>query len=987
MAGGTSRGKYKEAVYYSPQYKMGVKVLDETQMENIFPAYENLLKRIEEHRSHIGVYGFHENNLDEQYNLMFDNVFSIMGKRGSGKTSVVYTLKKIFEDRKETDVVLPIIMSELIPESSEIIGWILSLLENTVQNITSRLEEGKCREGMFRDCMVKTRRSLKESYNDIKELCFSRSYTGASEDSFSRIVANSERKTQNSFDFSHRIAGFWAELRKGIRVANGLEEKEEPLIYIIFDDVDLAPEKVWELLSTIVKYLSHPNVVVLVTADEEMLYEVVKNILYSKVKSGDIDQELKASPSWFREMAKLYVDKILPPSTRFYIENFETCGRKASFVAQLEFENNGEIIRQIRLKEFLEDQVDDYLKHVKSKNVGNDFLHYQGKFLGVYLLFWGDTSRQLGNECLIVNQLMDNLKNLYRKYKSRTRGGNKNRVGFFDELYHIVYYFVFSTLNANSNAVLLREEIKGLTDELLLFQPEDWGIYINYRYLQDRFNYEFRNLNASKENLDGGEREEDSEFDLLKYVKENIMLYLLLFFVENLLVETEYWFDSKFDNRRKRVHGRHDIVAMLDTITPQDYSLVRCDGDSLQQKFLYEYSKILENPELLNRFDMMSESRVRKYFDSLPEEFDVQQEAYHYCVNNPNWFRTMVKAIYLKKTGIYKVTKVALTGLSMDRIRKIHDRGIDFLDRGEIDLMCSCLENVEELVSGMVPGDDMLQEPDSSCVLGEDWRQCSTIMELKAFVETKMNQKLDIVKGIRTYYSLLCNMSRGKYENMIASIKQAGVSSGIDAVTTQIMNLMNEFTYYRIIDKDSYDVNIKEVEMMTGIWYNGREIKKDNDVAIDIEYMNSLLRTVFMKSLSEEKGYWFGRQEQLNSCYTKLRGELELFLSEEKDKEKALYMILLKELRMYMKCYDLMLFFLREREQEGMRSDPGRVSIPYKGFFSQIMRISGKSVEKKNSNTEKDETEANAVYMKELIIGYIREGVRQYVSGLLGENL
>lgn len=977
----TGKGKYKEAVYFSPQYKMGVKVLDETQMENIFPSYGNLVNRIEEHRGYVGVYGSNQSSLDEQYNLMFDNVFSIMGKRGSGKTSVVYTLKKILEEKKDTDVVLPIVMSELIPESAEIIGWILSLLENTVQDINSRLENGRCREGLFKDCMVKSGTSLKEKYNEIKELCFSRSYVGASEESFSRIVANSERKTQNSFDFTHSLSVFWADLREGICRANHLEDKEEPLIYIIFDDVDLAPEKVWELLSTIVKYLSHPNVVVLVTADEEMLYEVVKNILYNKVKNGDITQELKASPSWFKEMAKLYVDKILPPSTRYYIENFESCGRKASFVAQLEFDKNGDIKRQIRLKKFLEEQVEDYLKFIESKNTDDNFLHYHNKFLEVYLLYWGDTSRQLGNECLITEQLMGNLKALCRKYESEKR--QKNRIDFFDELYHIVYYFVFSTLSANSNAVLMSQEIKKLTDELVLFQPDDWGIYINYRYIQDRFNYMFKS-GIEEENPEEPIQEGGREFRLLRYVKESIMLYLLLFFVENLLIETEEWFDSTYEKRRKRVHGRHNLVGMLDTITHQDYSLVRYRVESVRmQEFLYEYGKILENPELLNHFDMMSESRVRKYFDSLPEEIDADQDPYYYCTNNPNWFRTITKASYLKRMGIYGVTKIMLVGAGMDRIRKIHDRGIEFLDREEIDLMCSYLENIKPLMPDERPKKITYEEACGAKVLERDWKMCSTIMELKNCVEESIGKNENVFGSMQAYAALLCNAEREKYQRLLDSVNEVGISSGINSVTSEIMNLLNGFAWYRIRDKRIYDDCIHEIETLAGIWCNGREVKIGESTLLDVEYANSLLRTVMVKSLSDDGNYWYGRREQLNSCYVRLKGQLELALLEEEDKTNALCLILLKELRMYMKCVELSDFFRKQHEQGVNINYPGRKNMPYDKFYAHIMQMSGKSTESKQDR----KTEANAIYIKELITGYIREGVRQYISSLLGEDI
>lgn len=60
----------------------------------------------------------------------------------------------------------------------------------------------------------------------------------------------------------------WAGERAGVSI-----------IYFIFGDVDRAPEKISELLSIIIKYLSHPHVIVITTADEEMFLEVIENNL------------------------------------------------------------------------------------------------------------------------------------------------------------------------------------------------------------------------------------------------------------------------------------------------------------------------------------------------------------------------------------------------------------------------------------------------------------------------------------------------------------------------------------------------------------------------------------------------------------------------------------------------------------------------------------------------------------------------------------
>ena len=77
-------------------YKVGIRLLSLVQLENIFPNYQDLLDRIESYRE-MADYGLKGTADHYQYNLMYDNVFSIFGKRSTGKTSVAFTLQNILE--------------------------------------------------------------------------------------------------------------------------------------------------------------------------------------------------------------------------------------------------------------------------------------------------------------------------------------------------------------------------------------------------------------------------------------------------------------------------------------------------------------------------------------------------------------------------------------------------------------------------------------------------------------------------------------------------------------------------------------------------------------------------------------------------------------------------------------------------------------------------------------------------------------------------
>ena len=135
----TEEKNYKEDLKFVPHHKMGIKLLDKRQLENVFPNYESLFRRIDEHRKNLKVLSNNRLPKDSQYNLMYDNIYSILGKRGAGKTSAVFTIKKLLQNKNNCDIVLPIIMPEMIPQECNMIGWILALLEEKVLELEKEL--------------------------------------------------------------------------------------------------------------------------------------------------------------------------------------------------------------------------------------------------------------------------------------------------------------------------------------------------------------------------------------------------------------------------------------------------------------------------------------------------------------------------------------------------------------------------------------------------------------------------------------------------------------------------------------------------------------------------------------------------------------------------------------------------------------------------------------------------------------------------------
>ncbi|MDE6969160.1 MAG: KAP family NTPase, partial [Eubacterium sp.] len=267
--------------------KVGIQILSDEGLANIFPNYEDLLDNIEKCRKRIcqanrkGHY---------QYNLMYDNVFSIIGKRGTGKTSAIFTLKKLIEEKsvqeQTQDLLLPIIMPELFSGKDGILEWILAGLEDEVDRIEKNVQKSDAQQ-FYQACrypMDKQSNLLRKKYEQLLEQKFSDKYKAESADSYYEAIGNSAKQVKNSYQLIKNIYEFWDILIESIQNTSGMEKHmKEPLIYFFFDDIDLSPDKVEELLTAIRVYLAHPNLIVIITADEDVFLEVIENKMDEKM--------------------------------------------------------------------------------------------------------------------------------------------------------------------------------------------------------------------------------------------------------------------------------------------------------------------------------------------------------------------------------------------------------------------------------------------------------------------------------------------------------------------------------------------------------------------------------------------------------------------------------------------------------------------------------------------------------------------------------
>ena len=996
----SNNNTYLDELKYVPYHKMGFKILWESQLENMFPSYAVILQKIEMHRRNLEKMGNGFERFDSQFNLMYDNVFSILGKRGSGKTSAVFTIKSMLQHKNEYDIVLPVVMPEVIPKECSMIGWVLSLLEQTVDTLEKQINEQQKYENYFEDCSYSPRKTLRREYDEIKELCYSQFYNVESTDSLANVISNSEQKTQNSFDFSKGIAHFWNSLKHAIGKVAGFSDncpKREPLIYIFFDDVDLMPERVMDLFFTIIKYLSHPNIIVFVTADEELLYDVIENemnerlgkyrevftyglasnvgsyLRYEMPENREARIKLGHKLQVMKEMPKLYGDKILPPSSRFYLETYDSCSKKSTFI-----ERCNEDGAKITLKDFMLQQMEHYLKENGLDVKKDNFLLYQGEFVNTYFNFWGETSRQLANECLIMEEFFNSLERCRMRMHDEK---NRNEL-YLRELFHAVYYFVYNTLNAYGDLGMNSSELKDMVNQIVLYRPESWGIYIDYSYLKHRTDIQL-GIELDFENI--------AEIDMEKTMKENSLLFTLLFFVENIL-----YLEGKAHNlpkkyRRTLIHGQSELVEIFDFITQDNISLM-CRNSENMNAFLRMYGDILERPEIIRNFKLTDASSVRRYFDALPANVNnMQKSPLAHSRKNPLWFETMVKVLFLTNENIYSVKETSLPYYNMPALLRRYDPFFtkmmgdlreNFISGSIKDARVRHTQSQQPVKSELREYSDKAKKIDKDKLVvnfkGKSAfkEQVTTLDEIEQEIKKIYgNEESKYMPYIFAYIQqfeicpeLVSYMEMSNNEKKAPS-KTKSLERICEKLKETFIKEVREFQYYTIKDSGRFHNILASNNMRC---YTEEKVVGTHKVeCIDTNQMWQLSNNLRGKLFSEHKkelGFFTedSSSDVVYSTIDQLTDLLQICLPDQEDISKGIRVVVISEIFTYMiRLY--LRSLLADSSQYSTLVD--REHMPYGEFYNNIIDI----LIKDNNN-----------YLTFIIKQYVKDALAEYYDFLMG---
>lgn len=282
-------------------------------------------KKLKKEKKDIEDYGKY-NILDSYNQTQYYNNISILGGRGSGKTSFLLDLRSdlIKHSRENSDIVFDIITPD-IRDKEDILGWIISLLIK----IAKKIKEDKDKNDNIRCNICKEQTKLDKCIYELKQAYFFRKNIHENiiaNDYSSRIDYLNENEEKLNADVD--LKGKFKNLVDEIIVLLSDNNEFTPLLIFMFDDVDIHANKINEVLSVIMMYLSHPNIISLIAGDYESAEE---NITLSMLEEDNIlkAQLTKQKINKYdlltirKNRSRDFLKKILPPVYRHYINGLD----------------------------------------------------------------------------------------------------------------------------------------------------------------------------------------------------------------------------------------------------------------------------------------------------------------------------------------------------------------------------------------------------------------------------------------------------------------------------------------------------------------------------------------------------------------------------------------------------------------------------------------------------------------------------------------
>lgn len=239
--------------------------------ENIDDNKKSIIENIKMQVSEI------RSNKDSRYE--HNNFISILGGRGYGKTSLALTVLEDIKKEEKGDIILDLIDPARFNVEKNVLGWIIAMIGNEIE----KLEREK---NNYTFCNGSNRmyEELKNIFDQFKinyirsRSIYTRKGAAVVDGSYGLTKVMEEAlfadvKLRKNFHelidkFMDCVQLYNVERNKKIK-----EKNEGPLMFITFDDLDISPQYSSDIINTMLGYLAHKSIVVIILGEYKTFKE------------------------------------------------------------------------------------------------------------------------------------------------------------------------------------------------------------------------------------------------------------------------------------------------------------------------------------------------------------------------------------------------------------------------------------------------------------------------------------------------------------------------------------------------------------------------------------------------------------------------------------------------------------------------------------------------------------------------------------------
>lgn len=683
---------------------IGAKELGEKQREKILPGYNNIEKQINEMRDYAKILRVNKEEKPKDKEEIYEsvnvnNVFSILGKRGAGKSSILYTIRK---DIKSTNSI-SMIPTDL--EERDLMGWILASFNEEVGKLSERqaVEDNKeqVKTSGFGSCRKEARNTaIYEKYNKVLEQYnfTKQDYSEILRNTFSGLkeyVAKSKKVLDPKSELKRSFFEFIDELVNLKSIIN--QDDEEPMIFIFLDDIDLAKDKCREILKVIIRYLCHPNIIVFVSGDYEM-FETEQ--FMSNLKSSNL-LGLIVAPRENNIMGeKLIVDnenlardtlkKIMPPVYRYKLKPLSPLERLEFYYS----ENN---------KKTLKDLFRDKFKKIEDDEDSKEL-----EIINAYGLMFDEMPRGIMNVYYSLNSLEDGI-------TEKLKNNDEEAINEFR-------FFTKTIVRASS----ILSKYEDIIDKCIQINNPFSETFFNHERLMKEIDGVNRLTEENKSNMD------KQQLDTI--IHEKIVVLIFTHFIESIV---------KVVNPGRKIHGQGELNKLLKEKEIQKDKFKIYPKLNTSSIVLNLYEAMLSNdavnimPTMDNIY--LKDFSVKFYFEELEKILDLNEYKTELVDNDFEWLKEKFKIIYYHRDPLCMMFNKAID---------VADKKVDFNLNKESFVNVLSRENYNNIRKD-IKEEDLINEKIEKFkeYLNSDLED---VKELKSYLERSQE---DLSKALDNYFS------------------------------------------------------------------------------------------------------------------------------------------------------------------------------------------------------------------------------------------